>query len=40
VRGLIPMSGIGALAMHVVLGAAFAWKVMELRRAGRRSTVG
>jgi hypothetical protein len=32
VRGFIPMPGIGAALMHVVLGAAFFWQLRALRR--------
>jgi hypothetical protein len=32
VRGLIPVSGASAALMHVVLGAAFAWQLLRLRR--------
>jgi hypothetical protein len=31
-RGLIPAAGAGAAAMHVVLGVAFAWQLVQLRR--------
>jgi hypothetical protein len=31
-RGLIPAAGFGALALHIVLGAAFAWHLIRMRR--------
>lgn len=32
-RGLIPMTGIGAAVLHMLLGAAFAWHLRSWRRA-------
>lgn len=32
VQDLIPMAGMGALAMHVLLGGAFAWQALKVRR--------
>jgi len=33
VHGFIPMSGVGALVMHVLLGAGFGWELVKMKRA-------
>lgn len=32
VRDLVPTAAVGALLLHVLLGAAFAWQLMRIRR--------